>query len=115
MTGRQVGADHVTECWVHFSRQPFLPPCLPERSRGGFGGEVVFRPELAVEATVRQPGALHDVRDSDPFKATLTEERARHVENLFAIRRRLLARHPHDLTPFLVPLDTIHDVRHIYS
>ena len=26
--------------------------------------------------------------------------RARHVEDLFAIRRRLLARHPHDLTPF---------------
>jgi hypothetical protein len=58
---------------------------------------VVFRPKLAVEATVRQPGALHDVRDSDPIKATLTEERARHVENLFAIRRRLLARHPQSL------------------
>src|SRR5882762_6483585 len=114
MTGRQVGADHVTECWVRFSRQSFLPPCLPEHSRGGFGGEVVFRRELEVEAAVRQPGPLHDVRDSDPIEATLTEERARHIENLFAICRRLLARHPHGLTPYLIPLDIIHDVRHKY-
>jgi len=42
---------------------------------------------------VGQPGALHNVRDSDPLKATLTKERAGHVENLFAIRRCLLARH----------------------
>ncbi len=59
-----------------------------------------------------QPGALHNVRDSDPLKATLTEERARHVENLFAIRRCLLARHPHCLPPIWIPLDNIHDVRH---
>ena len=43
---------------------------------------------------------MNHSKRTDPIEATLTEQRARHVENLFAIRRRLLARDPHCLTPF---------------
>src|SRR6266404_9627096 len=101
MTRRQVASNHLGERWVRLSGQPLLPPWVLEHSLGGFGDEIVFRRELAVEAAVGQPGALHNVRDSDSFKTTLTEERARHVENLLAIRLCLLARHPHCLPPCL--------------
>ena len=50
---------------------------------------------MAVEAAVRQPGALHDVGDADAIEAMLAEQRAGGVQNLLPVRRRPLARHSH--------------------
>jgi hypothetical protein len=69
--------------------------------RNRFSRALLFGFGEVAMSQASQPGALHDVRDSDPIEATLTEQRARHVEHLFAIRRRLLARHPHGLPPCL--------------
>src|SRR5207302_9670200 len=73
-------------------------------ARGDFSSQIVFRREVSVEAAVRQAGALHDVGDTDAVVAPLAKERARDLENLFAVGRRLIARHSHRSTPFGIHL-----------
>src|SRR5262249_45038750 len=91
-----------------------------EDARGDFSGEIVLRREVAVEAAVRQAGALHDVGEADPIVPALTKKRSRDVENLLAIGLRLLACHSHDASPARIRLtlylmhviNTIHDDYH---
>jgi hypothetical protein len=78
------------------------------------GGQVVFRLEVTIEATVRQTGLLHDVGNADTIESPLTKKRPRDVHDPLAMSRRLLARHSHGWSLFSNPLDTIHDERHKY-
>ena len=40
---------------------------------GGLGNQVIARSEVLVEAAVRQPGRLHDLRDRRPIQALLAD------------------------------------------
>src|SRR5262249_36105849 len=99
MTRRQVRAHRIGEGRRCLTRQTRQPPFTRDRSRGALRREVLLGLEVAVEASVREASLLHDVRHSDAVVASLTEEPAGQVENPFAIRRRLLARHSHDSPP----------------
>ena len=93
MAAREVLANDVGQRRVRAAGQPLEPACAAEHARGDFGGQIVFRREVPVEAAVRQTGAFHDVGDTDAVVAPLAKERARDLQNLLAVRRRLLARH----------------------
>src|SRR5262249_2945465 len=114
MVLREVTPNHVSERRAYVSSQSLQPPFFREHASGGFGGEVVFRGEMAIKTTVRKSGAFHDVCDADSVDATLAKKPARHLQNLLAMGRGLLAGHSHGC-PLSNPLDTIHDHCHKYS
>ena len=79
-------------------RGGFLPVRggLRRRLAAGLRDEIVLGREVAVEAAMREIGRLHDVGDADAAKAFGAKQRARRIDDAFAVLRRFLPAHSHD-------------------
>src|SRR5258708_39605508 len=72
----------------------FLDAAL-ERARDRFGGEVVLRSEMAVEAAMREAGAVHDCVDANAIEAFLAKKPRSGVDDPLSILGRLIPADPH--------------------
>ena len=85
--------------------------------RARLRGEIVFRCEVAIKATMRQPRSFHDVGHPNSVKTMFTKQGAGNLNDSFAVRRRLFSRHSYRCNP---PDQTIparhysHDIHHEY-
>jgi hypothetical protein len=63
--------------------------------------EIVLGIKMSVEATMRQVCRFHDVGDADAVKTLFPKQRARRIDNAFAMLGGFLPAHSHDGAPLL--------------
>src|SRR3954447_26741638 len=114
MARRQIGIHQGPEGLIAPSE---LAPAgrLPrEHLRARFGGELILRAKLMIEAAMCQAGALHDLGDRDALESLLAEQPASFLDDPRAIFRRLLPAHFHAFSPYGF-LDKLYDTHHQYT
>src|SRR3954451_590296 len=113
MARRQIGVHQRPERIIARSELAPAGRLLRQHLRARFGGELILRAELMIEAAMRQAGALHDLGDRDALESLLAEQPTSYLDDPRAIFRRLLPAHFHAFAPSA--LDRLYDIHHQYS
>jgi uncharacterized protein len=78
--------------------------CRLERVLERVRDQVFFGFEVPIEAAVRKPCGLHDLRDRDSLEAMLAKQPARSIQNLAPVRVDLFATDLHRLTVYMMTI-----------
>src|SRR3954447_758943 len=113
MARRQIGINQRPERTIARSELAPAGRLLRQHLRARFGGELILRAKLMIEAAMRQAGALHDLGDRDALESLLAEQPTSYLDDPRAIFRRLLPAHFHAFAPSA--LDRLYDIHHQYS